>query len=94
MHFKALRTIDDERLMHVLLLAFREMGKSTMSTLFYPARLTCFQKIPFGVILSATEAKAKQDLKTLQDELAYNPLIRRVFGKLKPTGRTANWTKD
>lgn len=94
MHYKALRTIDDPTLRYVLLLAFREMGKSTMSTLFYLARLICWRKARFIAMISQTEKKAKKDLKTLQNELAYNPEIRRYFGQLRPHGRDANWTKE
>ena len=75
--------IDDDEKRLVAIAAPRGFGKSTVVGLFLCARKALFRFVPYIVYISKSQTEAAKKVKTLANELMYNPLIKELFGNLK-----------
>lgn len=82
-HHEMYGLLEDEVIDHLVLMAFRGSGKSTIVTLGYPiwAALGALSK-KFILIASQTQPQAQQHLKNIKREFESNELLRKDFGPL------------
>lgn len=82
-HHEMYGLLENEAIEHLVLMAFRGSGKSTIVTLGYPiwaALGTLGRK--FILIASQTQPQAQQHLKNIKREFESNELLRKDFGPL------------
>ena len=72
---------ENEKIKTLVIMAFRGSGKSTMLTLSYPVwSILGKQQKKFVLILSQTQAQARQHMHNLKVELERNKLLRKDLG--------------
>lgn len=76
--------IGDDNIEHLVTVAFRGSGKSTIATTAFPLWSIIGEKeTKFVVIVSQTQAQARQHLRNLRLEMEKNELFRNDFGRLE-----------
>lgn len=82
--------VADDDIEHLVVVAFRGSGKSTVVSMAYPlwAMIGAMQK-KYVVIVSQTQQQAQQHLRNLRMEIESNELFRNDFGNLEE--ETAEW---
>ncbi len=82
---KIFEILDDDSVRRAAIIAPRGIGKTTIFTLAYPSKALCYRQRKFIVPVSCTATVAKQQSDNLRNELISNTLIKKVFGKVKPS---------
>lgn len=82
-HHEIFERLDNEDLRQVAIAAPRGCGKTTTTTIAFPARKVCFQQCKFIMVVSCTNTIATKDVRNLGKELQYNPKITKIFGPMK-----------
>lgn len=76
--------ISDDSIEHLVTLAFRGSGKSTIATTAFPLWSIVGEKqTKFIVLVSQTQSQARQHLRNLRMEIEGNELFRNDFGRLE-----------
>lgn len=82
-HREIYKLLEDETIEHLVLMAFRGSGKSTIVTLGYPIWSALgAQGKKFILIASQTQPQAQQHLKNIKREFENNELLRKDYGPL------------
>lgn len=78
------QAVADDNIEHLVVVAFRGSGKSTIVSMAYPlwAMIGTMQK-KYIVIVSQTQQQAQQHLRNLRAEIESNELFRNDFGSLE-----------
>lgn len=78
------QAVADDDIEHLVIVAFRGSGKSTIVSMAYPlwAMIGVMQK-KYIVIVSQTQQQAQQHLRNLRAEIESNELFRNDFGNLE-----------
>ncbi len=85
LHDLIFRILDDDSIHKVAIAAPRGFGKTSISTIAYPAKRIMFREKKFIVPISATATKAVTDGENLKRELMHNRAIKQFFGPMKTT---------
>ena len=83
LHEQVFEILDDDSIRAAALALPRGFGKTTLAGTVFAGRKALFRDCHFIVYISCTFTKARNDLKTLADELQHNEMLRKVFGDLK-----------
>lgn len=76
--------LEDISISHLLILAFRGSGKSTIATTAFPLwSIIGERQLKFIVIVSQTQQQAQSHLKNLRMEVEQNEILRNDFGSLE-----------
>lgn len=76
--------LEDQSIPHLVILAFRGSGKSTIATTAFPLwSIIGEQQLKFIVIVSQTQQQAQAHLKNLRIEVEQNEILRNDFGSLE-----------
>lgn len=76
--------LEDESIQHLVILAFRGSGKSTIATTALPLwSIIGERQLKFIVIVSQTQQQAQAHLKSLRLEVEQNEILRNDFGSLE-----------
>ena len=90
LHKQIFDLLDDDSIQRVAIAAPRGFGKTTLSTIAYPAKNILFQQRKFILPVSATATSAVTQGENLKREILQNNEIKKIFGNLK----SDNWSKD
>lgn len=75
--------LEDPQIRHLIIVAFRSSGKSTIATLAYPIwAILGKQKSKFALILSQTQPLSRLHLQNIKRTFESNELLRSDFGPL------------
>lgn len=83
LHKQIFDLLDDDSIQRVAIAAPRGFGKTTLSTISYPAKNILFQQRKFILPVSATATSAVTQGENLKRELLQNPEISKIFGSMK-----------
>ena len=83
LHKQVFDILDDDSIRACALALPRGFGKTTLAGTVFAARKALFRDCHFIVYISCTFSKARNDLKTLANELQHNELLIKTFGDLK-----------
>ena len=83
LHQQVFDILDDDSIRAAALALPRGFGKTTLAGTVFAARKALFRSCHYIVYISSTFSKARNDLKTLADELKHNEMLIKVFGDLK-----------
>ena len=83
LHEQVFKILDDDSIRACALALPRGFGKTTLAGTVFAARKALFRDCHFIVYISCTFSKARNDLKTLANELQNNELLIKTFGDLK-----------
>lgn len=76
--------LEDQSIAHLVILAFRGSGKSTIATTAFPLwSIIGESQLKFIVIVSQTQQQAQAHLKNLRMEIEQNEILRNDFGSLE-----------
>lgn len=76
--------ISDDKIEHLVALAFRGSGKSTIATTAFPLwAMIGHKQLKYILLVSQTQAQAQQHLRNLRLEIESNELFRNDFGRLE-----------
>jgi len=89
-HNKLFEYLDDPKREKVAIAAPRGFGKSTIVNLLFASRIIYFHLANYVVLVSSTETKANEELRTLKSEMENNERLIAVFGNI--IGK--EWTKE
>ena len=83
LHQQLFQLLDDDSKQRVAIAAPRGFGKTTLSTIAYPAQKILFQDKKFILPVSATATSAITQGENLKRELMQNPESNAIFGPVK-----------
>lgn len=79
---------------YIAISAPRGIGKSTIFSLFYPAKEIAYRDCNFIVQASKTARQAVRDSNDLRNELLTNPRLKAIFGSFKPAGKDTPFSQE
>ena len=83
LHDEFFQYLDDDSVPLLAIAAPRGFGKTSIDTIAYPAKKILFQETKFVEVISCTASVAATNVKNLGRELTSNPMIAKIFGRLK-----------
>ncbi|RLC43907.1 MAG: hypothetical protein DRH70_09465 [Candidatus Coatesbacteria bacterium] len=83
LHKELFQLLDDDSKQRVAIAAPRGFGKTTLSTISYPAKNILYQQRKFILPVSATATSAETQGENLKRELLQNNEIAKIFGPMK-----------
>lgn len=83
LHDEVFKILDDDSIRACALALPRGFGKTTLAGTVFAARKALYRECHFIVYISCTFSKARNDLKTLANELKTNEMILKVFGDME-----------
>ena len=93
-HRQIFDALDNDSFQKVVIAAPRGFGKSSWSSVAYPAKRMLFRDKKFVVPISCTSTQAVMQSEDLKRELVSNREIAALFGQIKAEGRENTFSKE